>query len=183
MSATLQLHDVAGSLAAPPFGQALDVLLGVVPLDLFHRPHLHGVRPNECLDRDYDRVENADLSGGGQPVQYGDHPILLRVEPLLCPADDFCAFSHSFPTDPASWCGIKTNPAFLSGSIQIFQNLRDVLAHPSQNSRSHLPSANGSGAPIPPGPHAPLLTLSTPVRGPVGTACASAQAFYSVSPC
>jgi hypothetical protein len=38
--------------------------------------------------------------------------------------------------------------------------------------------ANGSGAPIPPGPHAPLPTLN-PVRGPVGTARAQARAFYS----
>jgi len=177
MSTPLQLHDIA-CLPAPPFGQAFDVLLRIVPLDLFHRPELHGVAANECLDRDDDRVENADLSGIGQPVQHGDDPILLRVEPLLGPAYDFCAFSHSLPTDPASWCGIKTNPAFPGGSIQIFQNLWDVLAHPSQNSRSHLPSANGSGAPIPPGPLAPLPTLH-PVRGPVGTACASAQAFYS----
>jgi hypothetical protein len=46
---------------------------------------------------------------------------------------------------------------------------------------SRLPpntGANGSGAPNPPGPHAPLPTHN-PVRGPVGTACASAQAFYS----
>jgi len=181
MSASLQLHDVAGSLAAPPFGQVFDVLLHAVPLDFFHRPLLHFERPNERLDRDHDSVENAGLSCGGQPVQHGDDPILLRVEPLLGPADDFCAFSHFFPHPDPAMCGFVHNGAPNLGSTPKVQISWDVLAHFTQNSR--VPTARtAAGRPIPPGPHAPLPTLN-PVRGPVGTACAQAQAFYSVSPC
>ncbi len=177
MSAPLELHDVAGSLAAPPFRQAFDVLLHAVPLDFFHRLELHRVAANERFDRDDDRVENADLSGIGQPVQHGDHPILLRVEPLLGPADDFCAFSHFFPHPDPAMCGIVQNVAPNLGSTPKVEISWDVFAHPRQNSR--VPTARtAAGRPIPPGPHAPLLTLN-PVRGPVGTACASAQAFYS----
>lgn len=138
MSAPLQLHDVAGSLPAPPFGQALDVLLGVVPLDLFNRPLLHFERPNERLDRDDDRVENADLSGIGQPVQHGDDPILLRVEPLLGPADDFCAFSHSFPRDSASMCGIEQRASQRSGSSadRVILASTALYSHASQQQQS-----------------------------------------------
>ena len=130
--ARFQSNDIAGSLPAS-FGQRLDVLLRVVSINGFHRPDLHGVAANECLDRDDDSVENADLPGIGHSVQHGDHPILLRVEPLLGPDDDFCAFSHWFPQNPASMCGNIQNVAPNLGSTPKVQIPWDVFARPSRN--------------------------------------------------
>jgi len=159
-AASFQRNDVA-CLPAPPFGQALDVLLGVMPLDFFHRPELHGVRPNERLDRNNDRVENADLPCISQPVQYGDDPILLRVEPLLGPDDDFRAFSHSFPQPDPAICGFEQRTSRKSGSRQNLRISWDVFAHSSQNRHASprvTPTTRPNGHPPQrtPDPHALL---------------------------
>ena len=159
MSAPLNLHDVAGSLAAPPFGHGLDEGLRLISLDLFHRPLLHFVGPDERLDRDHDGVENADFSGVGHAVQRGDYPVLLRVEPLFGTGNKFGALSHavSQPT-PAFLCGNAQSVEPITGSTPKVHMSWDVFARPASN--SHVPTrANSSRVSIPPGTPARLLTL------------------------
>ena len=155
----LQLHDVAGSLAAPPFGQAGDVLLGIVPLNGFHRPLLHFVGPDERLDRDHDGVENADLSGVCHSVQRGDYPVRFRAEPLFRTGNKFGALSHAVPQPtPACLCGGAQSVEPITGSTPKDQIPWDVFARPASN--SHVPTrANSSRVSIPPGTPARLLTL------------------------
>ena len=176
MSAPLQLHDIA-CLPAPPFGQALDVLLRVMPLNGRQRLLVQAAPVEEILDRADAGVDDGDLAVLSQSVDRADHAVRYRAEPLRALADQFRGFRHLAPRCPASMCGNVQNVAPNLGSTLKVEISWDVFAHPTQNSR--VPTARtAAGRPIPPGPHAPLPTHN-PVRGPVGTACASAQAFYS----
>ena len=160
LSARFQRNDVAGSLAAPPPGQALDVLLGIVPLNDFHRPALHFVRPDERLDRDHDGVENADLAGVCHSVQRGDYPVLLRVEPLFGTGNKFGALSHAAPQPtPASMCGAAQSVEPITGSTPKDQISWDVFARPASNSHAPTRANSDAGALAPRHPTPASLTL------------------------
>ena len=180
MSAPLQLHDIAGSLAAPPFGQVCEIGLRLVALDFFHRLLVEFQPEDKILDGRDTGIDDADLAGFGHPIQNCDHAVRDRAEPLLPTAYEFCGFRHLAPQPNPAMCGIEQRTSRKSGSTPKAEISRDVFAHPTQNSRA-LTRANGDAGtqPSPTAPTPASLTLSTPVRGPVGTACASAQAFYS----
>lgn len=176
MSAPLQLHDVAG-LAPPPFGQVCEIGLRLVALDFFHRPFVQFYPVREVLDGADAGVDHGDIAVTGQSVDRRDDPLRDRAEPLLPTAHELRCVRHLAPRCPASMCGNVQNVAPDLGSTLKVEISWHVFAHPTQNSRA--PTARtAAGRPIPPGPHAPLPTHN-PVRGPVGTACASARAFYS----
>jgi len=117
MSALAHTHDIAGSLAPPPFGQALDMGLRLLALNLRHRLLVQLQPENEILDRGDAGVDRADRSVRLQSVQRGDNPLCDRAEPLLTTADQLCSFSHSVPqSSPAPMCGIEQRTSQRSGS-------------------------------------------------------------------
>ena len=125
MSAPLNLHDVAGSLAAPPFGHGLDEGLRLMSLDLFHRSlvQFHPVR--EILDGADACVDHCDLAVRCQSVDRADHAVRDRAEALLPTAYEFCGVGHSVPPGfHASMCGAAQRTSQTSGSRLTERNPR-----------------------------------------------------------
>jgi len=130
MSGALQSHDIAGSLALPPFGQALDVSLRLVALDGFHRPLVHLKPVREVLDGRNAGVDDADFARAGHSVDRADDPIGQRAEALFALGHQFRSFRHSAPQlDSASMCGNAQKRVPMVGSIHFDGLSRRQFAH------------------------------------------------------
>ena len=140
MSGALQSHDIAGSLAAPTFGQALDVSLRLVALDHLHRPLVQLKPVREVFNGADTGVDEADFAGNGHSVDRGDDAVCDRAEALVALGHQLCSFSHSVPRDSAPMCGAEQRTSRSARSIGKPQALRGIFQQSNTNSRGiHSP--------------------------------------------
>ena len=134
---------------APEAVECHDVLSPHVAQDvLFHGAHFRRPR-EEYLDRRYVRHDLRDVSRSVRAAHHSANGSFRRV--IDEAPNSFHEFSQLSPLVPKPWNKIPSSRA---------RSIAPLLYYTiTQNSRVPQTRANGSGAPIPPGPHAPLLTL------------------------